>query len=333
MKILVAGGAGYVGSALVPKLLERGYEIEVVDLLWFGNCLPADVRVNERDVFALAEKDLEGYDPVIFVAGLSNDPMAEYSPARNFVFNSAAPAYLAYIAKQAGVSRFIYASTCSVYGYAADRLYDEDAPTDCVYPYGISKLQGERAVLQMVAPGFSAIALRKGTVSGYSPRMRLDLIVNTMFRTAACDGVINVSNPAIWRPVLSLRDAVDAYTRAVEASDTVSGVFNVSSGNYTVGEVADIVREEAEKLLERPIKLSIRHDPDFRNYKVDTEKARNVLSFKPRDDISDIVGTLHTNLERFSDFDRPAFYNIRAFREMDQARGGDLDPAGLDNVQ
>ena len=333
MKILVAGGAGYVGSALVPKLLERGYEVEVIDLLWFGNNLPADVKVEKRDVFALTEGDLKGYDQVIFVAGLSNDPMAEYSPARNFVFNSAAPAYLAYIAKQAGVSRFIYASTCSVYGYAADKLYDEDAPTDCVYPYGISKLQGERAVLQMVAPGFSAIALRKGTVSGYSPRMRLDLIVNTMFKTAAGDGVINVSNPAIWRPVLSLRDAVDAYTRAVEASDSVSGVFNVASGNFTVGEVADIVREDAERLLGQSIKLSIRHEADFRNYKVDTERARNILSFKPRDDISDIVTGLHANLERFSDFDRPSFYNIRAFRELDQLRGAAEDPAGLDNVQ
>jgi len=128
MRILVAGGAGYIGSTLIPKLLERGYEVDVVDLFWFGNALPADVGIVNRDLFDLQVSDLKDYEQVIFLAGLSNDPMAEFSPSKNFIFNAAAPAYLCYIAKQAGVRRYVYASSCSVYGYTENELFDEDRP-------------------------------------------------------------------------------------------------------------------------------------------------------------------------------------------------------------
>src|SRR5271157_1050907 len=117
MKILIAGGAGYLGCVLIPKLLDRGYSADVVDLFWFGNHLPQEVGVVQSDIFDLTPQDLAGYDQVIFLAGLSNDPMAEYSPSKNFIFNAASPAYLAYIAKQAKVKRFIHAGSCSVYGY------------------------------------------------------------------------------------------------------------------------------------------------------------------------------------------------------------------------
>src|SRR5260370_15367126 len=109
MKLLIAGGAGYVGSTLIPKLLDRGYKVDVVDLFWFGNHLPRQVGVLNKDIFTVTVEDLKAYDQVIFLAGLSNDPMAEYSPSKNFIFNAAAPAYLGYIAKIAKVKRFIYA--------------------------------------------------------------------------------------------------------------------------------------------------------------------------------------------------------------------------------
>src|SRR5580698_3253168 len=190
MRLLIAGGAGFVGSVLIPKLLERAYTVDVVDLFWFGNHLPRQVGILNKDIFQLTTEDLEPYDQVIFLAGLSNDPMAEYSPSKNFVFNAAAPAYLGYIAKIAKVKRYIYASSCSVYGYTENELFDETRPVSSSYPYGISKLQGEQAVMQLVDDNFSVIALRKGTVSGYSPRMRLDLIINTMFKSAMKDRVI-----------------------------------------------------------------------------------------------------------------------------------------------
>lgn len=316
MKILVAGGAGYIGSVLVPKLLERSYEVDVLDLLWFGNYLPEGVNIIEKDVFGITEKDLEGYDQVIFLAGLSNDPMAEYSPARNFIDNASSPSYLAYIARRAGVKRFIHGGSCSVYGYTVNDLYNETAPTISNYPYGISKLQGEFGSLRMEGNGFSVIALRKGTVCGYSPRMRLDLVVNTMFKSAIANGVITVNNPAIWRPILSVRDAASAYIRSIEANPEISGIFNVASGNYTVGEIADYVKDGVREHLNIHAKLDIRQMEDFRNYKVSVSKANEVLSFKPRDSIIDVVKSLADNLDNFRDFENPQYYNIQTFKKI-----------------
>src|SRR6204780_2050582 len=232
MKILIAGGAGYLGSVLVPKLLDRGYEVDVVDLFWFGNHLPPQAGIIRKDIFDITVDDLQCYQQVVFLAGLSNDPMAEYSPSQNFIFNAAAPPHLSFLAQKAKRKRDAYASSCSVYGYTDNELFDETRPVSSSYPYGISKLQGEQAVMNLMDESFSVISLRKGTVSGYSPRMRLDLIVNTMFKTALHEGSITINNPAIWRPILAMEDAITAYIRAIEAHETISGIFNVASGNY-----------------------------------------------------------------------------------------------------
>lgn len=313
----MTGSAGYVGSALIPSLLERGYCVDVVDLFWFGNNLPAQTGVLSKDLFDATVEDLKDYDQVIFLAGLSSDPMAEFSPSKNFIYNAAAPAYLAYTAKKAGVKRYVYASSCSVYGYTLNELYDETRPVASSYPYGISKLQGEQAVMNLADEGFSVIALRKGMISGYSPRMRLDLIVNTMFRTALQERVITINNPSIWRPILAMEDAISAYIRVIEAPESISGIFNIASGNYTVGEVGDLVKGEVEQQLGTKIKLAIRHIQDFRNYKVSIEKAKNVLSFHPQHDVRGIVRQLIKEMGKFSDWDNPAYYNMQVFRALE----------------
>jgi len=320
MKILVAGGAGYVGSVLVPRLLERDYQVDVVDLLWFGNHLPKEVTVMKRDIMSLSQEDIAGYDQVVFLGGLSNDPMAEYSPSQNFMGNAATPAYLVYISKKAGVKRFIFGSSCSVYGYSVDKLCDEDSLAVSSYPYGISKLQGEFARLSLQDDTFSTICLRKGTISGYSPRMRLDLVVNTMFKSAIADRMITVNNASIWRPMLDIRDAASAYIRAIDADYHLSGIFNVASANYTIGEIADYVREGVKEHLGIDAKLNIKFMEDFRNYKVSLEKARNVLSFNPRYTVKDIVKNLAENVEKFKDVENPNYYNIRVFKMMDEAK-------------
>jgi nucleoside-diphosphate-sugar epimerase len=317
MRLLVAGGAGYLGSVLIPRLIERGYKVDVVDLFWFGNHLPRQAGILNKDIFHLTSEDLEPYDQAIFLAGLSNDPMAEYSPSKNFIFNAAAPAYLAYIAKIAKVKRYIYASSCSVYGYTENELYDEARPVSSHFPYGISKLQGEQAVTQMIDDQFSVISLRKGTISGYSPRMRLDLIVNTMFKSAMKEHAITVNNPSIWRPILSIDDAATAYIRAVEDNQTISGVFNIASGNYTVGEVADLVKSAIRERMGIQVNLEIKHIEDFRNYKVATDKAANVLSFHAAGDVRSIVFNLIDNFEKFRDLDNPLYSNIQSFKKMD----------------
>jgi nucleoside-diphosphate-sugar epimerase len=316
MKILVVGGAGYVGSVMVPRLLKHGYEVDVVDLLWFGNHLPKEVGIVQKDVLDLKEEDVAAYDQVIFVAGMSNDPMAEFSPSRNFISNGAAPAYLAYITKQARVKRYIYGSSCSVYGFKVDELCDENSVPESSYPYGISKLQGEFASLQLRDDAFSVIALRQGTVCGYSPRMRLDLVVNTMLKTAVEEGTISVNNPAIWRPILAVQDAAAAYLRAVESSMDISGAFNVTSGNYTVGEIADHVAEGIREYLGRDPRIVVNNVRDLRSYKVSIAKAENVLSFKPTCTIKDIVKELIDNLDKFRDFENPLYYNIRVFKSL-----------------
>jgi nucleoside-diphosphate-sugar epimerase len=317
MRLLVAGGAGYVGSALIPRLLERGYLVDVVDVFWFGSHLPPETGLLNKDLFDVKADDLRDYDQVIFLAGLSNDPMAEYSPSKNFIYNAAAPAYLAYTAKKAGVKRYIYASSCSIYGYTVNELYDENRPVSSSYAYGISKLQGEQAVMNLLDDRFSVVALRKGTISGYSPRMRLDLIVNTMFRSAMVDGVITINNPSIWRPILAMEDAISAYIRVIEAHESISGIFNIASGNYTVGEVGDLVKAEIEHGTGSRINLKIHHLQDFRNYKVSFDKARNVLSFHPQHDVRAIVRQLLATRSTFSDWNNPLYYNIRVFRELE----------------
>jgi nucleoside-diphosphate-sugar epimerase len=316
VKILLAGGAGYIGSSLIPVLLEHGYTTDVVDLMWFGNTIPDTVNIRRQDIFDLKEVDVSGYDQVIFLAGLSNDPMAEFDPSKNFVSNGACPSYLAYICKRAGVRRFIYASSCSVYGYTVNELYDEESPVTCGYPYGVSKLQGERGVLQLADDDFSVIALRQGTLSGHSPRMRLDLIVNTMFKAAMTERHVTVNNPSIWRPILDIRDAQNAYLRAIQADISQSGVFNVASDNYTVGQVGDLVKSEVERLTGEKVAITIKNISDFRNYKVSLEKAKTYLGFQPQYDVKDIIDDLFSHREEYGDYDRDEFYNIRAFKRL-----------------
>src|SRR3989338_7306932 len=315
MKILIGGGAGYVGSRLIPKLIALGYDVDVVDLLWFGNHLPKKIKVIKKDLFDISAKDMEGYEQFIFLAGLSNDPMAEYSPSKNFIYNGALPSYLAYEAKKAGVKRFIYASSCSVYGYTMDKLYDEEAPVICEYRYGISKLQGERGVLQLQDKDFSVIALRQGTVSGYSPRMRFDLLVNTMFKAVMTNGKIIVNNPAIWRPVLDIRDAVTIYIKAIQADYSISGVFNAASGNYTVGQTVDIVKSVMEKLTRKKISIEVKGMKDFRNYKVSIKKAKVYLGYTPQYSIKDTVKDIFENKKEYGDFSNESFYNIIIFKK------------------
>ena len=315
-KILLAGGAGYIGTELCKRLLKLDYKITVIDDLWFGNNLDPKVELIKKDLFQVSHTELKGFDTVIFLAGVSNDPMAEFSPSENFIQNAACPAYLAYESKRAGVKRFIYASSCSVYGYTVDELYDESAPTTCGYPYGISKLQGENGVMQLVDKNFSGISLRQGTVCGYSDRMRFDLVVNTMFKNAITLGEITVSNPSIWRPIYHIQDACSAFIRAIQAPENISGIFNVASDNYTLGQIGDIVSAEMSRNLKKEIKMHINDMQDFRNYKVSTKNAKNTLGFTPIYGIKDIINQLFEKADLFSNFDDDKYYNIRVFESL-----------------
>jgi nucleoside-diphosphate-sugar epimerase len=314
--ILLAGGAGYIGTELCKRLMKLDYDITVIDNLWFGNNLDPKIKLIKKDIFKVNSKDLEGFDIVIFLAGVSNDPMAEFSPSENFIQNAACPAYLSYESKRAGVKRFIYASSCSVYGYTVDELYDESSPTTCAYPYGISKLQGENGVMQLADEKFSVISLRQGTVCGYSDRMRFDLVVNTMFKNALMHGEITVNNPSIWRPIFHIQDACTAYIRAIQAPDNISGIFNVASDNYTLGQIGDVVSVEMSKLLDKEIKVHINDVKDFRNYKVSIQHAKLTLGFTPIYTVRDIIHDLFQKTANLTNLEDEKFYNIKVFKSL-----------------
>ena len=180
--------------------------------------------------------------------------MAEFDPAMNFVANAAMPSYLAYLAKLAGVRRMIYASSCSVYGYTVNELYDEElAGRRPAYPYGISKLQGEQGVLQMGDDDSRSSHSARGRSAATAPACASTSIVNTMYKSCVQDGRITVNNASLWRPILDMRDAVSRYLRAIQADYSISGVFNIASDNYTVGQVGDMVKDQMERLLGRRI--------------------------------------------------------------------------------
>jgi len=318
VNILVAGGAGFIGSVLVPSLIDRGHRVTVADAFWFGRSLPENVETIDGDLFSLTPNELARFDQVIFLAGLSNDPMAEFSPVRNFIDNGALPSYLAYASKLAGVKRFVYASSCSVYGFTGGDEASEDTAVHCGYPYGISKLQGERGVLQLGDGDFSTIALRQGTVVGHSPRMRFDLIVNTMFKTAVSTGRIVINNPDIWRPIIDVRDTATAFRLAVEAPPETNGVFNVAFDNFTVGDVGNQVASALEDRLSRPITLEILRNEDLRSYRVSTVRAREQLGFTPTRSIPETIDELLTHADEYGDFSKDAFYNIEIFKQIER---------------
>jgi nucleoside-diphosphate-sugar epimerase len=312
MRILVTGGAGYIGSTLVPMLIERGYAVRVVDLGMFGtDHVPADAELIFGDVLEFDNAWLAEIDAVIHLAGLSNDPMAAFSPKLNYILNAGSAAIVAQATKEAGIHRFVFASTCSVYGLSDSSEAKEDAETLPSYPYGISKLMAERALTCLTDDDFRPIVLRKGTVVGWSPRMRFDLVTNTMIKTALTQKKISVNNPSLWRPLLDVTDAARAYVRALDADLSVTGIFNVAGENYTIGRLADVVASTLRE-FDVDVPLEIQHRQDVRSYRVSTEKALQVLDFRSsvsmRQTVRTVMGEIQKN--EIVDLGDPRYHNI-----------------------
>ena len=314
-KILVAGGAGYIGSRFCNELA-NDYDITVVDLFWFGDYLSENITRIKKDLAEIRVEDLNGFDAMIFLGGLSNDPMAQFRPDLNFNGNCSIPTYLAYICKQAGIKRFICASSCSVYGFTDNQTLTETDFVKPAYAYGISKLQCENGLMILEDDNFKPIMFRKGTVGGFSPRMRYDLVVNTMIMSGLSKGKITVNSANLWRPLIDIRDVIQGYRLALESDLSISGVFNLSGFNYTIGELGNIV---ASELTARGyhVDLEILHNPDIRNYKVSTEKIQSLLGYQPRYTPNDTIKEIFEKID-FSNYDfcPPEFYNIEIFKEV-----------------
>lgn len=316
-KLFIAGGAGFIGTRFCNEF-SKVYDITVLDHFWFGDYLNPEVKKIKGDLKNLKSEELIGYDAVLFLAGLSNDPMALYRPDLNFIENSASPTYLAFLAKEAGVKKFICASSCSVYGYTKNRTLTENSDVKPSYAYGISKLQCEKGLSILEDDNFKPILFRKGTVGGWSPKIRFDLVVNTMLMTAITKKKIIVNSPKLWRPLIDIRDVIEGYRLAVEADPDISGIFNLSGDNYTIGALGEII---FNNLKNRGFNIDIEllDVKDIRNYKVSTDKIKDVLQFKskytPDDSLNEILNNI--DIESF-DFSKDSYYNINTFKKVVQ---------------
>jgi nucleoside-diphosphate-sugar epimerase len=286
--------------------------VRIVDLGLFGTQhLPPEVETIIADIRNVREEWLSDVDAVINLAGLSNDPMADFSPRLNYEFNAAAAALLAQAVKRAGIRRFIFASSCSVYGFSEAQEVDEEWPAKPQFPYAVSKLMAEKALWCLQDESFCPIILRKGTVIGWSPRMRYDLVANAMVRTALTHGRIIIHNPRLWRPLIDVEDAARAYVQALEAPADAWGTFNIACRNFSVGEIA---QEVAATLADHGVWVTVeeqqRQDP--RSYRVSLQRARYGLGFEARRSIRDAVTAVfqRIRLGQNDDLDNPRYINV-----------------------
>jgi nucleoside-diphosphate-sugar epimerase len=329
LKVLVTGGAGFIGSVLTTLLIDTGHNVRVVDRGFFGiDHVDDRAEVIDGDILDFNPEWLDAIDAVVHLAGLSNDPMAAFSPKLNYMFNAAGAAIVAQATKSAGISRFVLGSTCSVYGTDDEQLVDEDRPTNPPYPYAISKLMAERAIGCLSDTQFRPVILRKGTVVGWSPRMRFDLVTNSMVKTAITERKIVIHNPRLWRPLIDVEDAARAYLAAVEADLAVTGIFNISTRNYNLQELAETV---ADALLEFDLRiaLEVQAQQGLRSYRVRTDKAKAVLHFESVKPMATTVREVmeHLIADSVVNLDDPRYYNVRQM-ELLMAQGL-LDDSGL----
>lgn len=332
-KILVVGGAGYVGCVLVPELLERGYAVKVFDRLYYGDQGLKDfadrIELEVGDMRTMNSTTLEDIDAVINLGGLSNDPTAEYNPKANYEMNTVATERLARLCQEMGIKRYLFASSCSIYDVGEgneekDVLLDERAKVDPKAAYSRSKYEAEQILLSMASENFCPVILRKGTIYGFSPRMRYDLVVNTLVKDALDKGYMTIFyGGEMWRPLVDIRDVAKAYIACLQApEEKICGqIFNVVNRNFRISELALRVREG---LQQAGIKAEIRADYRYkgvRNYRVSGKKIEQLLDFKPTISVEESVVDMVEKIRQYgyTDFDNPRYYNIKWMRLLEEA--------------
>jgi len=303
-RVLVVGGAGYLGSVLTKKLLQEGFRVRVLDSFIYGRRSLDDLADNRN--LEIVEGDLrnihtcvsslEDTDAVVLLAAIVGDPASKIRPTETIETNVLATQALASACKLHHVNRFLYASTCSVYGIGAEEL-DEQAPLNPVSLYARTKIESEKIILEMGDEYFSPTILRMGTLYGYSSRMRFDLVVNTMTMKSFTEGTIQVFGGKQWRPLLGVEDAADVYIRCLKADlrDVGNQVFNVGSDiqNYQIDDVAKII---AGALGDTEISRD-GSNLDARDYRVCFNKLTGILQFRPQQSIEASAREIYEKLE------------------------------------
>jgi nucleoside-diphosphate-sugar epimerase len=334
--VLVTGGGGYIGCILVERLLERGYRVRILDRLYWGEdpltAFRDQVELVTADVREMPATALDGVDGVIHLAGLSNDPTAEYDPNANWEMNALATEALGRACVNRGVERVVFASSCSLYDGLPQGMWDETAPIEPRGAYATSKRYGEEALLGLIPEGLSPRILRNGTVYGWSTRMRFDLVVNTFVKDALLQGrLMQHGGGWMWRPLVDIRDVSDAMIAALEApAELAEGeIFNVLHSNYQIRELAMLVAGSVQ-LLGRQVELEEVPAPALtRDYECSNAKLSATLGFIPSRSVVEAVSDL---LARIDLADRagltdPRYYNIRWLELLHEAKSR-LEPFG-----
>jgi nucleoside-diphosphate-sugar epimerase len=325
--VLVTGGAGYIGSVLTGRLLERGYNVRVLDRLYWGEAPLEDyserIELEVADVREIPSSALDGVDGVIHLAGLSNDPTAEYDPEANWQMNAVATETLGNACIERGIERIVFASSCSLYDGLPPGMHDESAAIAPRGAYATSKRYGEEALLGLIDQGLCPVILRNGTVYGHSHRMRYDLVVNTFVKDALLEERLLLHGGGwMWRPLVDVRDVSDAMIAALEGpAELVRGeVFNVLHSNYQIRELAMLVAGSVQ-LLGRTVRLEEVAAPRLtRDYECSNTRLSQTLGFTPCRSVVEAVSNMLTaiDLRDRSTLTDPRYYNIRWLELMNE---------------
>ncbi len=324
--VLVTGGAGYVGAVLVPKLLKAGYQVKVLDLFIYGEHVLKEhyenpnLRIVKGDIRdqKLLKKIMPGCNVVIHLACISNDPSFELNPELGRSINLEAFRPLVEISEEAGVNRFIYASSSSVYGIKDESEVHEDMPLAPLTDYSRFKADCEKILAEYQSGEFTTVTIRPATVCGYSPRLRLDLTVNILTNHAVNKGSITVFGGEQRRPNIHIEDITDLYVKLLTLpKEVIAGkIWNVGYQNHKVREIAEIVQDA---VCDKSVKIVFTPTDDHRSYHISSEKIKKELGFEPKCTIEDAVRNLNDAFDAGripNSLNDKRYYNIKMMQKI-----------------